>query len=290
MKHIRIILLLASIAPPLAAQMRVNLGVQVSTATGVPTVTWTAQQGAAQYTVERWRPDNPACCRTVSKPQSGTTWTDVLVPGPGTYVYRVTVQFPDGRTGYNDLQTMVGGGAAAGGAAASGNVGGAAGAMAGGGAAGAAGAAGSAGGGAGASAKGILGDPSSAAAGGAAAGAATAAGAAASGAAGASASGGAGAMAGGGAAAATYLANPTGFSAEQTGPGQVRLSWRPVSGAAGYVLLGPGLPRGGVTVQGTTFDIGKLTGGAQRWWVGSVTSAGVSGPSASFALVDFVVK
>ncbi len=350
------------VAQPAAAQKAVALGIQVSTAAGPPAVTWLPIKGALQYTVERWRPDAPDCCRNSSGRLVTASWTDAPLPKPGVYLYRVTVQLTDGSLGYDDFKfnsgavsgaaaagavgAASGGGAAAGGAAggagaagaAGGASGAATGAASGGGAAaggspssaspaggagkaGVAGATGAAGGAAagagpasgatagGGGKAGVAGGAGAAggAAGGAAAGAPSAGGAAsgggpagaaaagATGTAGAAAAAGAasGAGAAGGAAGAGgkgALANPTGFSAIQLSAGAVRLFWQPVPGASGYLLLGPGLPRSGLTVTGaTSFTVGKAPMGAQRWLVGSLAADGSSSPTTAFSTVDLFV-
>lgn len=88
----------------------------------------------------------------------------------------------------------------------------------------------------------------------------------------------------------TLPTNPSGLSAKQLGPGQVRLSWPEVKGISVYLLTGPGLPRAGVQVQGTSYDVGKLSPGAQRWSVGSVGDKGGMTPASAFATVDLIVK
>jgi hypothetical protein len=85
--------------------------------------------------------------------------------------------------------------------------------------------------------------------------------------------------------------NPAGFAAVQTGPGQVQLSWQPVSGASYYVLLGPGLPGGGAKVSGaTTFMATAVPSGSQEWAVASYYDPGpVSTAAAAFPRVTLNV-
>ncbi|MDQ6887174.1 MAG: hypothetical protein M3068_07735 [Gemmatimonadota bacterium] len=85
--------------------------------------------------------------------------------------------------------------------------------------------------------------------------------------------------------------NPTGFAAVQTAPGQVQLSWQPVSGASYYVLLGPGVPNGGTKVSGaTTFTATAVPTGSQQWAVASYYDPGpVSTPAAEFPRVTLNV-
>jgi hypothetical protein len=69
--------------------------------------------------------------------------------------------------------------------------------------------------------------------------------------------------------------NPSNFSALQTDPGQVQLSWQTVRGASYYVLLGSGLPDGALKVSGaTTFTViafmaTAVPSGRQQWAVAS---------------------
>jgi hypothetical protein len=60
-----------------------------------------------------------------------------------------------------------------------------------------------------------------------------------------------------------------------------------VPGISSYLLLGPGLPRQGVRVTGvTTYLVGKVPTGAQRWLVGSVDEKGNTTAVTAFATVD----
>ncbi len=65
--------------------------------------------------------------------------------------------------------------------------------------------------------------------------------------------------------------NPAGFTAVQTAPNQVQLSWQPVTGVAYYGLFGPGVTSGGAQVMAgtTTFMATGVPGGTQQWSVGS---------------------
>ncbi|HYN81927.1 MAG TPA: hypothetical protein VES88_10530 [Gemmatimonadaceae bacterium] len=92
--------------------------------------------------------------------------------------------------------------------------------------------------------------------------------------------------------------NPSGFTAQETSQGVVRLSWQPVSGASYYVLLGPGLPLGGVKVglgkSGVPQIVHTATGvrhGNQEWAVASYYDPGpVSTPAAAFPRVTLNVS
>ncbi len=86
--------------------------------------------------------------------------------------------------------------------------------------------------------------------------------------------------------------NPTGFTAVETGPGQVQLSWQPVVGASYYVLLGPGLPQGGVRVNGVTaYTASAVPAGSQQWAVASYYDPGpISTPAAAFPRVNLNVR
>lgn len=98
--------------------------------------------------------------------------------------------------------------------------------------------------------------------------------------------------------------NPSGFTATQTSPGVVRLKWDPVKGASYYVLLGPGLPQGGVKVgpgaAGASGDTGTfewvefsaigVPSGPQEWAVASYYDPGpLSTPAAEFPRVSLNV-
>ena len=79
------------------------------TVTGTPAlahVTW-GFVGASSYSVQRWMQSDPTCCRA-SSPQLGareTGWDDPL-PSAGTYVYRVTANYADGRQGFVDVSYL----------------------------------------------------------------------------------------------------------------------------------------------------------------------------------------
>jgi len=82
--------------------------------------------------------------------------------------------------------------------------------------------------------------------------------------------------------------NPSGFTAVQTAPGQVQLSWQPVGGVSYYALFGPGLPKGGVKVTGvTTFTATAVPEGNQEWAVASFYEPGpVSTAASAFPRVN----
>lgn len=70
--------------------------------------------------------------------------------------------------------------------------------------------------------------------------------------------------------------NPSGFTAAQTGDGQVQLTWQKVPGAAYYVVLGPGSINGGVRVADsiTTFTVSGVPIGSREFLVGSYYEPG----------------
>jgi hypothetical protein len=69
--------------------------------------------------------------------------------------------------------------------------------------------------------------------------------------------------------------NPAGFTAAQTAPGQVLLSWQPVSSASYYVLFGPGVTAGGEKIVGlTTFTATNVPAGNQQWALASFYDPG----------------
>jgi hypothetical protein len=70
--------------------------------------------------------------------------------------------------------------------------------------------------------------------------------------------------------------NPSGFSAVETGPGEVVFSWLPVTGVSYYVLMGPGLPYGGVRVGPDISAAGMSRGGS-----GSIATAATA-PKVAF--------
>jgi hypothetical protein len=85
--------------------------------------------------------------------------------------------------------------------------------------------------------------------------------------------------------------NPTGFTAVQIGPGQVRLTWQPVSGASFYGLFGPGVTVGGEKVSGAvTFTATAVPAGNQEWSLGSFYAPGnVSTSMAAYSKVTLNV-
>jgi hypothetical protein len=58
---------------------------------------------------------------------------------------------------------------------------------------------------------------------------------------------------------------PTGFTAQQTGPGKVRLSWQPVALAKGYRLYGSGQPADGTFITGTEHSFNNMPDGNYSW-------------------------
>lgn len=61
------------------------------------------------------------------------------------------------------------------------------------------------------------------------------------------------------------LETPAGFSAAQTGPGKVHLSWQPVNLAKGYRLYGPGQPADGTFIPGTDITLPNVPDGSYSW-------------------------
>jgi microsomal dipeptidase-like Zn-dependent dipeptidase len=89
--------------------------------------------------------------------------------------------------------------------------------------------------------------------------------------------------------------NPAGFTAVQTGDGQVQLAWKPVSAATYYVVLGPGSINGGVKVTGdTTFVVTGVPIGSQEFKVasyyepGPISTPGTSFPSATVNVAELL--
>lgn len=78
-------------------------GVTVTGTLTLAHVTW-GFSGASSYSVQRWMQNNPKCCRASSSPLGAreTAWDDPL-PSTGTYVYRVTAIYADGRQGFVDV-------------------------------------------------------------------------------------------------------------------------------------------------------------------------------------------
>jgi hypothetical protein len=69
--------------------------------------------------------------------------------------------------------------------------------------------------------------------------------------------------------------NPSGFTAVQIAPGQVRLSWQAVNGMSFYGLFGPGLTAGGEKIVGaTSFVATNVPAGNQQWAVASFIDPG----------------
>ena len=56
------------------------------------------------YTVERYLESNPACCTVRVSGLVNTGWTDEGTQWAGTYVYRITAVYPDGRAGSIDAK------------------------------------------------------------------------------------------------------------------------------------------------------------------------------------------
>lgn len=88
------------IAMPAAAP---PAGVTVTGTPALARVTW-GLVGASSYSVQRWMQSNPECCRASSPPlgANATAWDDPTSL-PGTYVYRVSAVYADGRQGFVDV-------------------------------------------------------------------------------------------------------------------------------------------------------------------------------------------
>lgn len=91
--------------------------------------------------------------------------------------------------------------------------------------------------------------------------------------------------------------NPSGFTAAETGAGQVQLGWQPVRGVSYYVLLGPGVPGGGTKVGlATSYTATGVPSGPQTWAVASyydptgVPGSAVSTPGSQFTNVSLTVS
>jgi hypothetical protein len=67
------------------------------------TLSWGGMTDAASYAVTRTLPAKPDCCTASSGPLTKTTWADTTLLVPGDYVYRVYVNYTDGRQGYADV-------------------------------------------------------------------------------------------------------------------------------------------------------------------------------------------
>lgn len=64
---------------------------------------WQPAAGATSYTVTRWLQSDPDCCRVSSPSLTTTSWSEAGLQWPGTYVYRVTANYADGRAGSADV-------------------------------------------------------------------------------------------------------------------------------------------------------------------------------------------
>ena len=85
--------------------------------------------------------------------------------------------------------------------------------------------------------------------------------------------------------------NPAGFTASQTGAGQVQLSWAAVAGASYYVVFGPGA-EGGTRVDGATaHTVTNVPVGSQEWAVASYYEPGtISTIAAQFTRTQLSVN
>ena len=68
--------------------------------------------------------------------------------------------------------------------------------------------------------------------------------------------------------------DPAGFTAAQTGEGQVKLTWQPVSGVTTYLVGGPGTGTTGFQATGTTVTLNGIPTGTQQWTVASLYNPG----------------
>jgi hypothetical protein len=67
--------------------------------------TTTLRSGASyRYSIQRWMESNPACCHTQMNGYQGQSWLDEGLQWSGTYIYRVTAFYPDGRVGSADFR------------------------------------------------------------------------------------------------------------------------------------------------------------------------------------------
>jgi microsomal dipeptidase-like Zn-dependent dipeptidase len=84
--------------------------------------------------------------------------------------------------------------------------------------------------------------------------------------------------------------NPSGFTAKQTGDGEVQLSWQPVGGASYYLLIGPGSQAGTKVSGATSYTVTGVAIGLQEWAVASIYEPGaVSTGGAAFSRVPLTV-
>jgi hypothetical protein len=84
------------------------------------------------------------------------------------------------------------------------------------------------------------------------------------------------------AAEAAAPENPTGFTAVQSGDGQVQLTWQPVSAASYYVVFGPGSVSGGTKVTGAaSYAVTGVPTGVQTFSVASYYDPGPASTSNS---------
>jgi hypothetical protein len=68
---------------------------------------WTSSTGGTggtgeTYSVQRWLKSDPTCCSTQVTGLTKQQWLDEGVQWPGTYIYRITAHYPDGRVGFKD--------------------------------------------------------------------------------------------------------------------------------------------------------------------------------------------
>jgi microsomal dipeptidase-like Zn-dependent dipeptidase len=85
--------------------------------------------------------------------------------------------------------------------------------------------------------------------------------------------------------------NPTGFTARQTGDGQVKLWWQPVNDASYYVLFGPGAQGGTKVDTAITYTVMGVPPGTQEWAIASYYDPGpVSTVGTEFTKVQLTVN
>jgi repeat uncharacterized protein DUF346 len=169
-------------SPAPAAAGPAPTGISVTGAGISATIRWQLLYGTVSAKVTRWLQSNPSCCQASSPVQTEPnwgSWTDGGLQWPGTYVFRITVTYGDGKVGSADyLYTR------------------------------------------------------------------------------------------------PTPQDPTGFTAKQTGEGQVQLSWQPVTGVSTYLVGGAGAGVNGTQVNGTSVTLNSVSPGSQQWTVASLYSPG----------------
>ena len=186
-------------ATPAPAAGPTPTGISVTGAGISATVRWQLVYGTASAKVTRWLQSNPSCCQASSPVQTEPnwgSWTDGGLQWPGTYVFRITVTYTDGKVGSADyLYTR------------------------------------------------------------------------------------------------PTPQDPSGFTARQSGEGQVQLSWQPVTGVSTYLVGGAGAGVNGTQVNGSSVTLNSVSPGAQQWTVASLYSpGGLLTPSANWPKASLTVS